>query len=112
LLINFISFIVLLYWVVLILFLLKSVDLLTIILYSEIIWVLLYTYVIFVGILNDDLVSLTTSFLLLALCGLEFCIGIILTILYRNFKKTFNLDITDQQYLKKKTIFSSKIIFK
>jgi hypothetical protein len=29
---------------------------------------------------------------LLALAGLEFCIGFIITILFRNFKKTFNLD--------------------
>ena len=73
-------------------FLLNSVDLTTIILYSEIVWVLLYTYTSIVGIINDDLVLMSTTFFLLALAGLEFCIGFIITIFFRNFKKSFNLD--------------------
>lgn len=74
-------------------FLLNSFDLLTIILYSEIVWVILYSYVIVVGITNDDLIMITTSFFLLALAGLEFCLGFIITIFFRNFKKTFNTGI-------------------
>ncbi len=73
-------------------FLLNSKNLLTVILYSEIMWVVLYTYVSIVGTINDDLVLTSTSFFLLALAGLEFCIGFIITILFRNFKKSFNLD--------------------
>jgi hypothetical protein len=34
----------------------------------------------------------STSFFLLALAGLEFCIGFIIVIFFRNFKKSFNLD--------------------
>ena len=45
------------------------------------------------GTTNDDLVMLTTSFFLLALAGLEFCLGFIITIFFRNFKKTFNINI-------------------
>jgi len=75
-------------------FLLNSSDLLTIILYSEIVWVILYSCAVIVGVTNDDLIMVTTSFLLLALAGLEFCLGFIITIFFRNFKKTFNTGIS------------------
>ncbi len=60
--------------------------------YSEIIWVILYSYVAIIGTINDDLVLTSTSFFLLALAGLEFCIGFIITIFFRNFKKSLDLD--------------------
>ncbi len=45
------------------------------------------------GTINDDLILTSTSFFLLALAGLEFCIGFIITIFFRNFKKSFDLDL-------------------
>jgi NADH:ubiquinone oxidoreductase subunit K len=73
-------------------FLLNSKNLLAIILYSEIVWVILYCYTTITGTINDDIVLTSTSFFLLALAGLEFCIGFIITIFYKNFKKSFDLD--------------------
>ena len=73
------------------------------------VWVLLYIYVAFVGTTNDDLVMITTSFFLLALAGLEFCIGFIITILFRNFKKTFSLG--DVSVNKKKIGFFINNVF-
>ena len=73
-------------------FLLNSKNLLAIILYSEIVWVILYCYTTITGTINDDIILTSTSFFLLALAGLEFCIGFIITIFYRNFKKSFDLD--------------------
>ena len=63
-----------------------------VILYSEIVWVILYSYTTIVGTINDDLILTSTSFFLLALAGLEFCIGFIITIFFRSFKKSLNLD--------------------
>lgn len=74
-------------------FLLNSKNLITIILYSEIVWVVLYSYTTVVGTINDDLILTSTSFFLLALAGLEFCIGFIITIFFKNFKKSFDLDL-------------------
>jgi len=71
---------------------LNSKNLITIILYSEIVWVVLYGYTTVTGTINDDLVLTSTSFFLLALAGLEFCIGFLIIVFYRNFKKTFDLD--------------------
>ena len=73
-------------------FLLNSKNLLTVVLYSEVVWVILYSYTTIVGTINDDLILTSTSFFLLALAGLEFCIGFIITIFFRNFKKSFDLD--------------------
>lgn len=73
-------------------FLLNSKNLLTIVLYSEIMWVILYVYVSIVGTINDDLILSSTTFFLLALAGLEFCIGFVIIIFFRNFKKSFSLD--------------------
>ena len=76
-------------------FLINSKNLVTIILYSEIVWVVLYAYTTIIGTINDDLTLTSTSFFLLSLAGLEFCIGFIITIFYRNFKKSFDLDIVN-----------------
>ena len=90
--INFLTF---LFWLSTSMFLINSKNLVTIILYSEIVWVVLYAYTTVVGTINDDLILTSTSFFLLALAGLEFCIGFIITIFYRNFKKSFDLDLVN-----------------
>lgn len=87
--VNFCTF---LFWFTTFMFLLNSKNLLTIVLYSEIMWVILYTYVSIVGTINDDIILTSTTFFLLALAGLEFCVGFIIVILFRNFKKSFSLD--------------------
>jgi NADH:ubiquinone oxidoreductase subunit K len=56
------------------------------------VWVVLYSYTTITGVINDDLILTSTSFFLLALAGLEFCIGFIIIIFFRNFKKSFDLD--------------------
>lgn len=97
--INFCTF---LFWLSSFMFLLNSKNLITIILYSEITWVILYTYTTITGTINDDLILTSTSFFLLALAGLEFCIGFIITIFFRNFKKSFDLDNFNNTTDKKK----------
>jgi NADH:ubiquinone oxidoreductase subunit K len=94
-------------------FLVNSKNLLNIIIYSEIVWVVLYCYTVILGTINDDLVLTSTSFFLLALAGLEFCIGFIITILFRNFKKSFgfsdSLDINFKNNKKKNFTFYKNI---
>lgn len=99
--VNFLTF---LFWSSTSMFLFNSKNLITIILYSEIVWVVLYCYTVIIGTINDDLILTSTSFFLLALAGLEFCIGFIITIFYRNFKKSFDLDLVNA--------FSTKTVVK
>jgi NADH:ubiquinone oxidoreductase subunit K len=75
-------------------FLFNCKNIITLILYSEVMWVILYGYTAVVGTINDDIILTSTSFFLLALAGLEFCVGFIITIFFRNFRKSFDLDTT------------------
>ena len=84
-----------------------------IILYSEVVWVILYSYTTVIGTINDDLILTSTSFFLLALAGLEFCIGFILIILFRNFKKSLDLDFENNfsDFNKKKSISLNRYVW-
>jgi NADH:ubiquinone oxidoreductase subunit K len=90
---NYFNFFTLLFWLSTSTFLFNSKNLITVILYSEIMWVVLYSYTAVTGTINDDLILSSTTFFLLALAGLEFCIGFIITIFFKNFKKSFDLDM-------------------
>lgn len=57
-------------------------------LFSEVIWIFSYTYFLVTGTVNDDLTLLSTSILILGLAGLEFSIGLILIVLFKNTFKT------------------------
>lgn len=72
-------------------FIINNNDILIIVMYSEIVWVVLYCCIIIIGVINDDMILVSTSFFIMALAGLEFCIGFILSVYFRNFKKTFSL---------------------
>jgi len=55
-------------------------------------WVLLFTNVVVFCITVDDVIFLSTSFLLLALAGLEFCIGFVITVLFKNILSSLELN--------------------
>lgn len=88
---NWISFLIVVFWLILFIFALNSYDLITITIYSETLWVVLYSITTVIGIQNDDLLITTTSVFLLALAGLEFCFGFLITIFFKNLKKSFNI---------------------
>jgi len=55
-------------------------------------WVLLFTNVVVFCITVDDVIFLSTSFLLLALAGLDFCIGFVITVLFKNILSSLELN--------------------
>lgn len=96
---SLINFITLVMWLIIFLFLFKPQNLLYLILYSETIWVLLYTYTCTVGSINDDVTLTSTTFFLLALAGLEFCIGFLIVLLFKLFSKTLDVEsLIKRQY--------------
>lgn len=52
--------------------------------YSETVWVCIYTLSVTLGAQNDDLNILSLTFLSLGLAGLEFSLGLVLIVLYKN----------------------------
>lgn len=61
--------------------------------YSEITWIVLYCYVLTSGAINDDLTLLSSSIFILGLAGLEYGVGIILIIIFKNIHS--KLDFND-----------------
>jgi len=78
------TYFLILYWLLLLLFLLKSNNFVNMLLYSESIWVTIYTLSVILGIYNDDLNLISLTFLSLGLASLEFSIGLVLVVLYKN----------------------------
>lgn len=58
--------------------------------FSEITWVSLYCYSIVCGSITDDVTILSISFFLLGLAALEFSIGFLLIILFKNLLKSIS----------------------
>lgn len=59
--------------------------------FSELMWISLYTLSIFVGMLCDDLNSTSMSFLILGVAGLEFSLGFLLLLLFKNTNNSYFL---------------------
>ena len=83
-----VDFFYIFFWFAIIVFLISCSDLLVVIIYSELIWVVIYSYMAINGIINDDPIIIITL-LFMALAGLEFCTGFVLSIFFKNFKKSF-----------------------
>jgi hypothetical protein len=66
--------------------------------FSEVTWVSLYTYTLVLGTTSDDLTLLSTSFLILGLASLEFCIGFLVIILFKTFFKSTDLVEIEIEY--------------
>jgi len=77
--------------------------------YSETIWVLLYTYTSVVGSINDDVTLTSTTFFLLALAGLEFCIGFLMVLLFKFTSKTLDVESTILRQYNYKSKRSNKL---
>lgn len=63
--------------------------------YSELTWIILYCYTLMQGSINDDIVLLSSSIFILGLAGLEYSIGIILLIIFKNINKKLDFDETN-----------------
>jgi len=69
--------------------------------FSEFMWIVLYGLSILVGLINDDLNSTTISFLILGVAGLEFSLGFLILLLFRNTNNSY--------YITKKEVHSNKL---
>lgn len=53
---------------------------------------MLYCYVLFQGTINDDITLLSTSVFILGLAGLEYSIGILLLLIFKNVNKSIEFN--------------------
>lgn len=87
--INFWSF---LFWLSLICFTSNLNNFIRLLFFSEITWIILYCYVLFQGVINDDITLLSTSIFILGLAGLEYSIGILLLLIFKNINKSLEFN--------------------
>ena len=78
------TYFLILYWLVFVLFIVKSDNFINILIYSETVWVLIYALSVTLGVYNNDINLLSLTFLSLGLAGLEFSLGLILVVCYKN----------------------------
>ena len=79
-------------------------------LFSEIVWVILYVLTVFFGSLIDDINLYSLSFFLLAFAALEFSIGILILVLFKNFKIDFVFFKNSKEFLQN-TLDNNKLFF-
>lgn len=72
--------------------LLKPKNFVSLLFLSELIWILLYCLGVLLGSVYNDITLLSMSFFILGIAGLEFSIGILIAILYKNLNESLNLD--------------------
>jgi NADH:ubiquinone oxidoreductase subunit K len=58
----------------------------------------LYCYVLLEGSLNDDLNLLSTGIFILGLAGLEYSVGILLLVLFKNLNNTLELSNLNKKH--------------
>jgi NADH:ubiquinone oxidoreductase subunit K len=63
-------------------------------------WIILYSLSVLIGTLSDDLNSTSLSFLILGVAGLEFSVGFLILLLFRNTNESY--------FLTKKELSSNK----
>jgi NADH:ubiquinone oxidoreductase subunit K len=80
-----------LFWLSFLIFFYRSDNFLNLLIFSEVIWLLLYTISIIFGVFNNDINLISLTFLSLGLAGLEFSLGLILIVFYKNNIGSINL---------------------
>jgi len=94
--INFWNFF---FWLTIFGFLIKNNNFVKILIYSEITWISIYCYTVLCGIINDDLTLLSTSIFVLGFAGLEFSVGILIIIFFKNINKTIEFEEVDENFI-------------
>lgn len=109
------NFLMLIFWLVLVGYLYSPLNFIILLFFSEITWVVLYSMSICIGLLNDDITALTLSFFILGIAGIEFSIGFLILILFKNFNLSFSLlgnnKITNQWLFNNTQFFYDKVLW-
>lgn len=88
---QWLDFINFFFWFTIFGFLINYNNFLFIFLYSELTWLLIYSLSVSLGLYFEDLNAFSNTFFALGFAGIEFSIGFLLIILFKNFNMSFNL---------------------
>lgn len=78
--------------------------------YSELSWIIVYCLILTQGSINDDINLLSTSIFILGLAGLEYGLGILLLLVFKQINKKTDFDESDNSVYNH-NIYSNKNIY-
>lgn len=105
--VNFFNFI---FWLSLVSFISNFNNFIRLLFYSEITWIILYCYILVLGSINDDITLLSTSIFLLGFAGIEYGIGILILMIFKQINKKTDFDESDNDVYNH-NIFSNNNIY-
>lgn len=107
---NWINFFNFIFWLSLISFITNFNNFIRLLFYSELSWIIIYSIVLINGAVNDDINLLSTSIFILGLAGIEYGIGIIILLIFKQINKKTDFDESDNSVYNH-NLFSNKNIY-
>jgi len=107
---TWIHFWICIFWLSIALFISNISNLIKLLFYSEIIWTILYCYCLLLSAVNDDIILISSSIFILGLAGLEYSIGIIILLIFKNINKSLDFEDSDND-LYNHNIFTKKNLY-
>ena len=104
---HFFNFI---FWLSLISFITNFNNFVRLLFYSELTWIILYCFILVNGAINDDLNLLSTSIFILGLAGIEYGIGVLILMIFKNINKKTDFEESDNSVYNH-NIYSNKNSF-
>ena len=107
---NWINFFNFIFWLSLISFITNFNNFARLLFYSELSWIILYCIVLINGSINDDINLLSTSIFILGLAGIEYGIGILILLVFKQINNKTDFDESDNS-IYNHNIYSNKNIY-
>ena len=107
---TWINFFICIFWLSIISFITNFNNFVRLLFYSELTWIILYCFILVQGAINDDVTLLSTSIFILGLAGIEYAIGILVLLIFKQINKKTDFDETDNSVYNH-NLFSSNNVF-
>lgn len=107
---TWINFFICIFWLSIISFITNFNNFVRLLFYSELTWIILYCFILIQGAINDDLTLLSTSIFILGLAGIEYAIGILILLIFKQINKKTDFDESDNDVYNH-NIYSNNNIF-
>lgn len=107
---TWINFFIFIFWLSIISFITNFNNFIRLLFYSELTWIILYCFILVQGAINDDILLLSTSIFILGLAGIEYAIGILILLIFKQINKKTDFDESDND-IYNHNIYSNTNIF-
>ena len=107
---TWINFFIFIFWLSIISFITNFNNFIRLLFYSEMTWIILYCFILIQGAINDDILLISTSIFILGLAGIEYAIGILILLIFKQINKKTDFDESDND-IYNHNIYSNNNIF-